>query len=123
MRDVEHRIAWQRGTRRAARAELALVAHGGARHELELTPLLAFQMCGIGYLHPEWGHGVWKGPEALAGESFALAECNPLDPRFVHVQQLVRARWGDRTGVGVLEQLAIGEHRPSGLSGLFDGAP
>ena len=38
------------------------------------------------------------------------------------VQQLVRATWGDRRGIGVLEQLAIGDHEPSGLRGLFDGA-
>ncbi|RIK93803.1 MAG: hypothetical protein DCC71_23845 [Proteobacteria bacterium] len=122
-RDVEHRIEWQRGTRRAARAEIALVGHDGRRDAIALEPILTFQMLGIGYLHPEWGHGMWKGPAAAAGDSFAIADVNPLDPRFVHVQQLVRARWGERSGVGVLEQLVIGEHRPSGLSGLFDGAP
>jgi hypothetical protein len=122
MRAVEHAIAWQRGTRRAARAEVALVAHGGARHAIALEPLLTFQMCGLGYLHPEWSHGTWKGPEAVAGEVYELADCNPLDPRFVHVQQLVRARWGARTGIGVLEQLVIGAHAPSGLTGLLDGA-
>jgi hypothetical protein len=123
MRDVEHRVEWQPGTRRAVRAEIALVEHGGARHTIALEPLLTFQMCGIGYLHPEWGHGCWKGPEAVGGESWILADVNPLDPRFIHVQQLVRARWAERTGIGVLEQLVIGEHAPSMLRGLFDGAP
>jgi hypothetical protein len=123
MQDVAHRIAWESGTRRAAHAAIELVEHGGARHTIALEPLLTFQMCGIGYLHPEWGHGMWKGPEAVGGESWALADVNPLDPRFIHVQQLVRARWGDRTGLGVLEQLVIGEHAPSELKGLFGGAP
>jgi hypothetical protein len=31
------------------------------------------------------------------------------------------ARCGDREGLGVLEQLAFGEHRPSGLTGIIDG--
>lgn len=123
MREVAHRIVWERGTRRAVRAEIDLLEHTGALHTIALEPLLGFQMCGIGYLHPEWGHGMWKGPEAVGGESWSLADVNPLDPRFLHVQQLVRARWGDRSGIGVLEQLVIGAHAPSRLSGLFDGAP
>lgn len=43
-------------------------------------------------------------------------------PDCIHIQQVMRARWGDRTGLGVLEQLAIGPHAPSGFTGLFDGA-
>jgi hypothetical protein len=120
---VEHRVRWQPGTRRAAAAEIALVARDGSRRTLALEPILTFAMSGIGYLHPEWGHGMWKGPEAVGGESWECAACPPLDPRFVHVQQLVRARQGDREGLGVLEQLAIGPHAPSGLTGLLDGAP
>jgi hypothetical protein len=122
MRSVEHCIEWQPGTRRAARAEIVLAADDGTRHAIALEPLATFQMCGIGYLHPEWGHANWKGPEAVGGERWKLADCNPLDPRFIHVQQLVRARWGNREGIGVLEQLVIGEHQPSGLHGLFDAA-
>jgi hypothetical protein len=122
MHHVEHRIAWQTGTRRAARAELAFVRRSGERLAIALEPILTFQMLGIGYLHPEWGHGLWKGAEAVSGESWALADCNPLDPRFLHVQQLCRARLGVREGIGVLEQLAIGPHAPSGLRGLLDGA-
>jgi hypothetical protein len=122
MRAVEHRIAWAPGTRRAASAELVLVGHDGARHAIALEPLLPFRMSGIGYVHPEWGHGTWQGPLAVHGESFAVDGCPPLEPRFVHVQELVRAHWGNRTGIGVLEQLVIGPHHPTGLTGLLDGA-
>ena len=89
---------------------------------LALEPLLTFQMLGLGYLHPEWGHGLWKGAEAFGAESWKPAELAPLDPRHIHVQQLCRARWGEREGIGVLEQLVIGPHRPSGFRSLFDGA-
>jgi hypothetical protein len=121
-RAVEHRIDWEPGTRRAARAEIALVAPGGAREAIALEPLLHFQMLGIGYLHPEWGHGMWKGSEAVAGEAWNLADCAPLDPRYLHVQTLCRARRGAREGVGILEQLVIGPHAPSGFASLLDGA-
>ena len=72
-------------------------------------------MLGLGYLHPEWGHGLWKGEDAFGGESWTLADLDPMEPRHLHVQQLCRARWGEREGVGVLEQLVIGPHAPVGL--------
>lgn len=120
---VRHRIRWQPGTRRARDAELVLEPLRGDPHVIHLEPLLSFQMLGIGYLHPEWGHGLWKGDEAVGAEEWKLSELDPLDFRHLHVQQLSRARWGEREGVGVLEQLVIGPHAPSGFRDLLDGAP
>jgi hypothetical protein len=122
MESVAHSIVWQPGTRRAKSASLTLSGVGGARHEISLEPLLTFQMLGLGYLHPEWGHGLWKGEDALAVERWRLADCDPMDLRHIHVQQLCRARLGTRIGVGVLEQLVIGPHAPSGFKGLMDAA-
>jgi hypothetical protein len=122
MAAVTHAIDWQPGTRRARRAEIRLTPLRGEPLRIELEPLLTFQMLGIGYLHPEWGHGLWKGESALAGERWTLADLAPLDPRHIHVQQLCRARCGAEEGIGVLEQLVIGRHAPSGFRSLFDGA-
>lgn len=122
MASVEHRIQWEKGTRRAASAEIELIPHQGEPRVISLEPLLRFQMLGLGYLHPEWGHGLWKGEEALGGEEWKLDALDPLDPRHIHVQQLCRARMGDREGIGLLEQLVIGPHHPTGLRSLFDGA-
>lgn len=119
---VEHRVRWAPGTRRAASAELVLTPHGRAPQHVRLEPILTFQMLGLGYLHPEWGHGIWKGEEAVAAESWKLADCAPMDPRYLHVQALCRARMEGREGIGVLEQLVIGPHAPSGLEGLLDPA-
>jgi hypothetical protein len=123
MAGVDHRIDWAPGTRRARRAEVSLAPHAGEPLRVELEPLLTFQMLGIGYLHPEWGHGLWKGESATGAERWKLADLNPLDPRHIHVQQLCRARCAGREGVGVLEQLVLGRHGPSGFRSLFDGAP
>lgn len=120
--DVRHRIEWQPGTRRAACARLTLATSLGEAREIVLEPMLTFQMLGLGYLHPDWSHGVWKGAEAVASESWDLADLAPLDPRHLHVQQLCRARMGAREGIGVLEQLVIGPHAPSGFESLLDGA-
>jgi hypothetical protein len=122
MASVSHRIRWRSGTRKAESAEIELVPHGGDAHVIALEPMLTFQMLGLGYLHPDWGHGRWKGEEEVECEQWNLADVNPLDPRYIHIQELCRARMGEREGIGILEQLVIGPHQPSGFEGLFDGA-
>jgi hypothetical protein len=122
MVSVAHEIRWRPGTRRAMGAEITLTPLAGAPHVIALEPIFAFQMRGLGYLDPEWGHGIWKGPEALDGQVWTLAELDPMDPRHLHVQQLCRARMGSRTGIGVLEQMVIGPHAPSGFQSILDPA-
>ena len=82
---------------------------------------------GIGYQHPDWGHGLWKGELALGHESMCLAELDPLRQDHVHVHQLVRAHLrapdGERSGVGILETMCFGPHAPSGFKAYLDGAP
>ena len=78
-------------------------------------------MRGLGYTHPEWGHGHWHGEHAVGSEEHKVEELDNVEPWNIHIQQVMRARWGDRVGLGVLEQLAFGEHTPSGLTGILDG--
>jgi hypothetical protein len=122
MASVACDVAWRPGTRRADRATVTLRPRRGADHVVVLEPLLDFQMCGLGYLHPEWGHGLWKGEEAIGVESWTLAEVDPMAPQNLHVQQLCRATMGERVGTGVLELLVIGPHQPSGFTSLLDPA-
>ncbi len=119
---VAHRVRWQPGTRRAAGATIVLTPHAGAPRTVELDPVLTFQMRGLGYFEPEWGHGMWKGELAVGGDVWTLADLDPLEPRHIHVQQLCRARMGERKGLGVLEQLVLGPHAPSGFRSILDGA-
>jgi hypothetical protein len=119
---LEHRIDYQPGTRWARAARISLLGRAGERHDIELEPLLRFQMKGLGYFHPAWGQGMWKGELAVGGDSWKLADLDPLAVENIHLQQVMRARWGGREGVGVLEQLALGPHEPSGFEGLLDGA-
>jgi hypothetical protein len=55
---------------------------------------------------------MWKGKLEIGGESFDPQELDPLAPEHLHVQQLVRANDGERTGVGVLEQICLGPYEP-----------
>jgi len=122
MARVEHQVEYVKGTRRAARATITLVSKQGERHEIQLEPINLCQMKGMGYQHPEWRHGAWKGELSVGGESWKHADTDPLSPENLHIQQVMRARMGNEEGIGVLEQIAIGPHATSGLKGLFDGA-
>ena len=122
MREVDWSIDWEPGTRRSRRASLTFTPWNAEPTVIELEPLLTFQMLGIGYFHPEWSHGVWKGESASGADEWRVDDLDPVAPQHTHVQQLVRATRNGRAGTGVLEQLAIGDHHPSGLSGFFDGA-
>jgi hypothetical protein len=119
---VGHEIEYLPGTRRAARARITLVRATGEREEIDLEPLICFRMKGIGYSHPEWGHGMWKGELAIGGESWQVADLDPMALENQHIQQVVRATSGDRVGVGVLEQICLGPHARYGFTGLLDPA-
>jgi hypothetical protein len=100
---------------------VTLVERSGVRHVMELEPILCFRMKGIGYSHPEWGHGRWKGELAIAGESWKTDDINELAMDSVHIQQLVRARMDGQEGIGALEQMCIGPHAPSGFTSSWTG--
>ncbi|MGI9052774.1 MAG: hypothetical protein ACR2HQ_09020 [Ilumatobacteraceae bacterium] len=118
-----HDVRWARGLRRAETAALHLRRRDGERIDVELQPVLTFRMRGAGYGHPAYRHGAWHDELVVAGEAHPVDELDSLDPASIHVQQVMRATWGERTGLGVLEQLVIGPHEPSGFRSLLDGAP
>ena len=115
-------VVWEPGTRWLRRATVVLEAWRREPMEVVYEPVMRFQMNGIGYLHPEWNHGAWKGVAAETRDSLVVADVDPTDRSMLHVQQLCRATSGDRVGVAAFEVLAIGPHTPSGLTGTSDGA-
>jgi hypothetical protein len=119
---VDWEIDWRPGTRRADRAAIELHLLDGREHRVELEPIFEFQMHGLGYFHPRFSHGAWVGEDEMLVERRRLADLDPLALDNLHVQALCRATCGDRIGVGVLEQLVIGPHAPSGFTELLDGA-
>ena len=122
MRGVGRKIVYAPGTRRASQAQLKMMHIDGQVREISLEPLLRFQMKGTGYGHPQWRHGGWKGELATGADHWRLDELDPLAPENLHIQQLVRASSGQETGIGLMEQLCIGPHAPSGFRKVNDGA-
>ncbi|MFM8858100.1 MAG: hypothetical protein ACKOI2_13070 [Actinomycetota bacterium] len=124
-RHVDYDMTVRSGTRWAEsfRVHLGESSNGQDSQTIELEPLYEFHMLGIGYGHPEWGHGHWKGDLAVGFERWPLPVATPCDPKHLHIQALCRARMGEHTGMGILEQLIIGPHEPLGLTGIIDPAP
>jgi hypothetical protein len=123
MATARHRVKYIPGTRLAESAEVDLIDHDGNVRTISMEPILKFQMKGLGYGHPEWGQGMWKGELAVGGESFDPKQLDPLSPHNIHVQQVVRVTDDKgRTGIGALEQICIGPYAPSGFTEWFDGA-
>jgi hypothetical protein len=90
---------------------------GGEQFRLE--PLARFQMRGLGYTSPKWGHGLDHGTLEVEREDIDLASIDPARPDNLHVQMLCRVEGpGGEQGMGVFEQLAIGDYAPLGLTGL-----
>ncbi len=119
---VNYNITNHPGTRQAKSASLIMQDRSGESMEITLEPLLLYRMKGIGYQHPEWGHGKYKGELAIGGESWNIDDVDPLALENIHIQQVVRARCGDKVGCGVLEQMHIGPHATLGFKDWFDGA-
>jgi hypothetical protein len=120
---AEVEIAWQTGTRWAAAPTIRMGIWNGEPIEVAYEPFGRFQMSGLGYLHPTWGHGCWVGADESTRDAIDLAAVAPNDVTMIHIQAPSVARWGDRVGVGVVEQLVLGPHAPTGLTGILDGAP
>lgn len=120
---VELDLRWRSGSRWVEQLTVRLGFWGADPVEVSYEPLVQFQMVGIGYRHPTWGHGTYLGADESTRDEIVLADVDPGDPLSLHVQSVSRATWGDRVGVGIVEQLVIGPHEPTGLRGIVDGAP
>jgi hypothetical protein len=125
--DVRSRVAFKPGTRHASSAEIeGMTGEGPVRVALTVTD--GFFMQGIGYGHPTRGHGTYHGLHSTVAETIDTAAADEASLPLNHIQAIVEARLvlpdgATHMGRGVLEQLIIGPHAPSGFRDLFDLAP
>ncbi|PKQ09938.1 MAG: hypothetical protein CVT73_00115 [Alphaproteobacteria bacterium HGW-Alphaproteobacteria-12] len=115
------------GSRHAKSASIFFETRQGEKTRIDLTPKWNFYMMGLGYAHPEWGHGAHNGDNALGYEEIKLADVTGFAPPHLHIQAFCDARMtlpdgSQREGVGVLEQLVVGPHAPSGFKDILDPA-
>ena len=108
------------GTKHAASARLTFPLKDEPPLIITFTPLTKFQMRGIGYTHPKWGHGKFQGELVVEREDFVLADLDPNAFENLHIQAIstvVAAQEGrpDQAGLGVFEQLVFGPYPPLGI--------
>ncbi|MFD5497899.1 hypothetical protein ACFWH4_34665 [Streptomyces sp. NPDC127091] len=114
--DVRVGITYRPGTRRPKTARIEVGPRGPMHFTVEVEPRTTFQMMGLGYYHPERGHGRDHGDDSVVRESWKLEELDPLTVNTVHAQQLSVVRRSDGVqGIGIFEHIAMGPHQPSGL--------
>lgn len=117
-------VAYKPGTRHAARAGIEFETVAGDAWHFELKPKWHFYMRGIGYTHPHWKHGTYHGELETGYDEFVVAEVEPSD---LHIQAMCDVELttpdGTLKGQGVLEQLIVGPHAPSGFTETMDFAP
>lgn len=126
LEEPRFKLDWGSGTRHATSARLDVTDPSGRDHSVVWTPQATFQMKGIGYGHPEWSHGGYKGALAVEREDFRPADLDPMLMPHLHIQAVCTARHegggASSDGVGIVEQLVFGPHAPSGFSELLDPA-
>ena len=118
-KEAKHSIQFKKGTRYPESAVVEVPPNLG---EAKLKPILRFHMAGLGYEHPGWRHGEFKGEEVIGEETWALDEIDPLDRDFMYVHFLCEVTLGDRKGMGIFETIVYGKHAPSGFKTHKDGA-
>lgn len=111
----------EKGTRWPAGGTLTLPAPEGELH-VRFEPVGRFQMRGLGYTSPRWGHGLYHGPLEVEREDIDLAACEPGRPDNLHVQMICKVRIEEtgEEGMGVFEQLVIGPYEPMGFKEMLD---
>ena len=125
------RLGFHAGSRWAKSISIDVVPEGGAEpYTMELEPMLRFDMLGIGYQHPTWGHGVWHGALEIGRDDWKIDDVSPLDPSHQHVHHLVKATRTSAsgtvattsTGIGIFEQIIFGAHTQWGFNEILDGS-
>ena len=95
----------------------------GGDYRIEVTPQARFFLSGIGYMNPDWSHGLNKGPLAVGYDEI---ESNaPHGSRTEHPQAFATLKMtmpdgSVLDGQGCFESIVIGRHTPSGFTSMFD---
>lgn len=124
---VRHAARYRPGSRQIAQASIVGTLPDGGELSVAIDCGAVIYKQGEGYNHPVWGHGMYHGPSATDFERVDTGSLDPNDFAQVHLQAVCSAelrRPGREPvrGQGVLEQMIVGAHAPSGFHGMADVA-
>ena len=118
-------IAFAPGTRYPAKAVVTAQDEAGGQYRIEVTPHARFFLSGIGYMNPDWSHGLNKGPLALGYDEIESNDGAKHGSRYEHPQAFADLVMTTPDGTvikghGCFESIVIGRHTPSGFTSMFD---
>lgn len=116
--DWRHRFRFLDGCRYIDGGELDLVRADGTVEVAHIgRPVLRAWPTGIGYMHPKWGHGMWKGELAFGHERWRADEVDVHKVRHQLVHGIAPVELAGRRGIGIIEQTYLGPYAPYGFVG------
>jgi hypothetical protein len=113
------------GTRYPAKGVVAARDDAGGEYRIEVAPHARFFLSGIGYMNPDWSHGLNKGPLAVGYDGIESNAAAKHGSRTEHPQafatlSMTMPDGRVLNGHGCFESIVIGRHTPSGFTSMFD---
>ena len=118
-------VTAHKGTRWPASAVISAFDETGAAYRVTIEAGDRTYLSGIGYMHPEWGHGFNKGPLAIGYDEIRKADVAEYGPPWLHSEAFARLTMvtpdgRSISGSGTFEALSMGPNAGRGYTGMFD---
>ena len=113
------------GTRFPAGGTVTARDEAGGDYRIAIEAGPRFYLSGIGYMNPDWSHGLNKGPLAVGYDEIASCAGARHESRREHPQAFAKLSMTTPEGKvlggqGCFESIVLGRHVPSGLTSMFD---
>jgi hypothetical protein len=113
------------GTRWPARGVITFVDRDGRPYRIEVEAARRFYLSGLGYMNPEWGHGLNKGPLAIGYDEIHPGDMAEYGLINAHAEAFARIKLIEPDGsvvhgIGTFESLSMGRYAPWGVTGLVE---
>ena len=125
LRDARLQVKFTPGTRFPSSGVVTARDEKGGLYRIDVEVGPRFFMSGLGYMNPDWTHGLNKGPLAVGYDEIVTSSVLRHEAPYQHLQAFapVAMTLPDGRmlrGHGCFESLVMGRHAPSGLTSMFD---
>ncbi len=125
LRDARLEVQFRPGTRFPAHGTVTATDEAGGSYRMEIEPGRSFFLSGIGYMNPDWAHGLDKGPLAVGYDEIPSIDSACYGAGFQHPQAFAKVSLTlpdgrILPGHGCFESIMMGGHEPSGLTSMYD---
>ena len=125
LKEARLAVEFAPGTRFPARGVVTARDEAGGAYRIAIEAGSRFYLSGIGYMNPDWSHGLNQGPLAIGYDEIASVAAANHASRTEHPQAFARLAMTTPEGrvlegVGCFESIVLGRHAPSQLTSMFD---